>query len=126
MGDIIVGSAVAIIKPDSELTKSNYTDYKASTINFIFSSQNSVSYSVQKAKLGLTENTDSIFAKVISIPEGKWINLNNDENFKLFEVKLRAGCFLLGVKDNEPLLDPSSRKPKQYSKIVFYGIFKVY
>lgn len=123
-GDILYGSAVAIIKPAARLTRSNYLGYKTAGINFIYSSRDRIDYNVRKQQLNITGSTDSILAKVLK-QNGRWISLDTEGNYKLYEVTLKARCFFIGVGGGGLILNPSSGRPKSSDNIVYYGISEI-
>jgi hypothetical protein len=124
-GDMLYGSQVALIKPGFKLKESNYLSYKSSTVNFIYSSENKVDYTVQKTRLNITANTDSLAFRLTDTKYGKLITLGKKGNHILLERKVKVKCFFLTANSVGLILDPVSNRPIRYEGIVYYGISEI-
>jgi hypothetical protein len=124
-GDMLYGSQVALIKPGFKLKESNYLSYKSSTINFIYSSENKVDYAMQKTRLNITANTDSLVFLLTDTTYGKLISLGKKGKHVLLERKMKVKCFFLTANSAELILDPASNRPIRYENIVYYGISEI-
>lgn len=120
--DILYTGPIALIKPDFTITERNYYAYKASTVNFLFGG-GGVEYQILKAKYVNEYGPGSTELTLTEASNAKELIIGN--NFRLLERKVKLKCFLIGIKNNQSIIDPSSNKPLKAEKIIYYGVYAV-